>query len=475
MWNDLTMSERADVIKMAVKAGLRDMKSIRDFYDNSLKYADGGSIHIAPSKRGTFTAAATKHGMGVQEFASKVLANKDDYSPAMVKKANFAKNASKWKHDLGGYLFGEGGPKVTLVDSDKVRMNNSGIFSDENGNTIGDSVVLPELTVRPTTPQTNSSSYYQQWLMRQADRGGRNMSSSDREAYDRMMSRVANQNEVKNFTGFDGTIYKHGNGALEQVSPKFDALTLGRQFYTDGLFSLISNNSKNTLNRLRYLSTIENGSVSDKLLNDRMLDELTFVNGKRVYKPVKTVEDVVSFTYGLPKGITPKTKLSSLTNEQMYDLAVRDIQRENPGDWFIGIGNSAKNNRYIHMDANSSIIPTTEGFLPTREGFTKVGRYGTPEIWYNKNIPYYPIDLSHTPRTVVTTKKALGIKNTFGNVVHTPRALKYDDILFGLEPNEFGSYNRVLYSPNKKASLSTTIYNTSINPDNIFNIQRKVK
>lgn len=111
MWNDLTMSERAGVIKMAVKAGLRDMKSIRDFYDNSLKYADGGSIHISPSKRGTFTAAATKHGMGVQEFASKVLANKDNYSPAMVKKANFAKNASKWKHDLGGYLFEEGGPK----------------------------------------------------------------------------------------------------------------------------------------------------------------------------------------------------------------------------------------------------------------------------------------------------------------------------------------------------------------------------
>lgn len=70
----------------------------------SNQYADGGSIHISPSKRGTFTAAATKHGMGVQEFASKVLANKDNYSPAMVKKANFAKNASKWKHSLGGYL-----------------------------------------------------------------------------------------------------------------------------------------------------------------------------------------------------------------------------------------------------------------------------------------------------------------------------------------------------------------------------------
>ena len=55
-----------------------------------------GGIHIASSKRGTFTAAATKHNMGVQEFASKVLRNKDSYSPAMVKKANFARNASKW-------------------------------------------------------------------------------------------------------------------------------------------------------------------------------------------------------------------------------------------------------------------------------------------------------------------------------------------------------------------------------------------
>ena len=57
---------------------------------------ENGGIHIAPSKRGTFTAAATKHNIGVQEFASRVLRNKDSYSPAMVKKANFARNASKW-------------------------------------------------------------------------------------------------------------------------------------------------------------------------------------------------------------------------------------------------------------------------------------------------------------------------------------------------------------------------------------------
>ena len=66
-------------------------------------FAEGGKIHIKPSKRGTFTAAAKRHGKSVQSFASQVLANKEDYSPAMVKKANFARNASKW-HSFGGNL-----------------------------------------------------------------------------------------------------------------------------------------------------------------------------------------------------------------------------------------------------------------------------------------------------------------------------------------------------------------------------------
>lgn len=71
-------------------------------------FADGGNIHIKPSKRGTFTAAAKKHGKSVQSFASQVLANKENYSPAMVKKANFARNAAKW-HSFGGDLNTNGG------------------------------------------------------------------------------------------------------------------------------------------------------------------------------------------------------------------------------------------------------------------------------------------------------------------------------------------------------------------------------
>ena len=76
--------------------------SIHDVYE----YATGGGIHIDPSKKGTFKAQATRMNMGVQEAASHILANKDEYSSAMVKKANFARNFAK---EEGGVARGEEG------------------------------------------------------------------------------------------------------------------------------------------------------------------------------------------------------------------------------------------------------------------------------------------------------------------------------------------------------------------------------
>lgn len=61
-----------------------------------------GGIYIKPQNRGKFTAAAKRAGMGVQEYASHILANKENYSSTLVKRANFARNASKWKHEYGG-------------------------------------------------------------------------------------------------------------------------------------------------------------------------------------------------------------------------------------------------------------------------------------------------------------------------------------------------------------------------------------
>ena len=61
-------------------------------------FNSGKDIHIKPSKRGTFTKAAKQHGMSVQGFANRVLKNPSNYSVAMRKKANFARNAASWKH-----------------------------------------------------------------------------------------------------------------------------------------------------------------------------------------------------------------------------------------------------------------------------------------------------------------------------------------------------------------------------------------
>lgn len=109
--------------------------------------AYGGSIHIKPSKRGTFTAAAKKHGKSVQEFASQVLANKDNYSSAMVKKANFAKNAAGWKHGLGGNLFYGGGRPLFIS-----------VGVDDNDIYRGSTIELPEVKEEsPVSPSNNNT------------------------------------------------------------------------------------------------------------------------------------------------------------------------------------------------------------------------------------------------------------------------------------------------------------------------------
>lgn len=63
--------------------------------EQSYEQAKYGGINIDPSKKGTFKAQATRMGMGIQEAAAHILANRDDYTSGMVRKANFARNFAK--------------------------------------------------------------------------------------------------------------------------------------------------------------------------------------------------------------------------------------------------------------------------------------------------------------------------------------------------------------------------------------------
>lgn len=75
-----------------------------------MNYRSGGGIHINPAHKGDFTAKANAAGMGVQEFASKVLgAPEGHYDPSTRQQANFAKNAASWNHAMGGNMYANGG------------------------------------------------------------------------------------------------------------------------------------------------------------------------------------------------------------------------------------------------------------------------------------------------------------------------------------------------------------------------------
>lgn len=150
-WSKLSMKDKADVMRLFLDRGISDLDTMRREYNT---FAEGGKIHIDPSKKGTFTAAASRHGMGVQEFASKVLANKENYSPAMVKKANFARNASKW-HGFGGNLFEEGGDTSYsyIKPLDNVFVDSEGNLLDPNIPSARGTVQLPEVIATTRDPR----------------------------------------------------------------------------------------------------------------------------------------------------------------------------------------------------------------------------------------------------------------------------------------------------------------------------------
>lgn len=66
-------------------------------------YKQGSGIHIKEKNRGKFTAFAKAAGQSVQEYAKNVL-NDPKATPLQKKRANFARNASKWKHEDGAKI-----------------------------------------------------------------------------------------------------------------------------------------------------------------------------------------------------------------------------------------------------------------------------------------------------------------------------------------------------------------------------------
>lgn len=74
----------------------------RKFFGWKSHQSAKNGIKINPAHKGEFTAKAKAAGMSVQEFASHVMGNKTNYDSGTVEQANFARNATKFKHQTGG-------------------------------------------------------------------------------------------------------------------------------------------------------------------------------------------------------------------------------------------------------------------------------------------------------------------------------------------------------------------------------------
>lgn len=94
-----------------------------------MAFANGGGIHIAKSKEGTYKAAADRRGISMSELADRIKANPENYSPALRKKANFYNNFARHKKSDGGnLLIGNNGDTLFALGGDM--QTNGGDYSD---------------------------------------------------------------------------------------------------------------------------------------------------------------------------------------------------------------------------------------------------------------------------------------------------------------------------------------------------------
>ena len=88
----------------------------------------GKKIHIKKKNRGKFTASAKRAGQSVQEHARSVL-NNPKATPLQKKRANFARNAAKWKHEDGAKIHKLNGHKSILDNGWINKKQQGGSFS----------------------------------------------------------------------------------------------------------------------------------------------------------------------------------------------------------------------------------------------------------------------------------------------------------------------------------------------------------
>jgi hypothetical protein len=299
------------------------------------KYEKGG-IHINPANKGKFTASAERAGMGVQEFARHVLANSEDYSSTQVKRANFARNAAGWKHEMGGVqqynMGGNTGEPISEADYKALQNINKILY--------------------------NSSKYKENWMDPKFTNAvaeysritGKNPTPIEG-IYSKSATDAPNTIYNAKFPAPSNITYQDYISSLRKtqtpvvntvVEPKGTAMHPDYQGYSIPGIKESYNQAKQKAQILNYGTTnIANEAISQKRyggINYNNESIIQYVNGGGVYDPSKFVDDYDYSTSGLgnvPQGVTEvrDNSIADFGNRNDFNQSLtKGINEFNAGD-----------------------------------------------------------------------------------------------------------------------------------------------
>lgn len=117
---------------------------------NYIDYMKSGGIHIKEKNKGKFTESAKQAGKSVQEHATDVL-NDPTATRLQKRRAQFAKNAKKWKHEDGGVLFEQKGGKALATGIESGKIEDLQLTTDEEKKEDGKTAVTTSTSAASQT------------------------------------------------------------------------------------------------------------------------------------------------------------------------------------------------------------------------------------------------------------------------------------------------------------------------------------
>ena len=115
---------------------------------NYIDFMKSGGIHIKEKNKGKFTESAKRAGKSVQEHATDVL-NDPNATRLQKRRAQFAKNAKKFKHEDGGIIHAGTGTSLQYLANPNLKDEQKEVQKDDNP--------TQETTATATTKTSNTT------------------------------------------------------------------------------------------------------------------------------------------------------------------------------------------------------------------------------------------------------------------------------------------------------------------------------